>query len=248
MLKKYFYILTIGSLSTYLITKGASLLVSSGFSFLRIGTADGWIQFFATILGAIITILTVLDVLRRDELSEIETLAKSNMPYLDLKPIYNFKDPNYISRTIVYPEYGDGFIPIWFEFKNLTSNAAKSFNIKDQFFYIYSNDLEQYELYDNDKLPIRFQGFTPVTQYDVFVQPNDTNFNRFNFNFFIWEQIYLEETNKFRIEFIYTYKDIIDLAKYEHTYTFEFTANSTASNEFHINVESEDSSIVRTIL
>lgn len=244
MLKKYGLILFLGSLGTYAVTKFASYLVSNGFYWLRIGTADGWIQFFGTIIGALVTILTVLDAMKKDQDKELDNTAKINMPYLYLSPHYDDSSKHIFGeRSILYKDLDQGAFPIYFSFKNLTDKPAKLLNLIDNSFYIYSNETETYDLYDNYNTPIRFQGFIPSFNYNLFIQPNEENFNKFNFNFSIWDLIYLNETRRFKIDMVFIYRDIIDLVSYRHTYTFEFTGDVTAQKDLLISFTSENNTI-----
>lgn len=259
ILKKYGLILFLGTLGTYLVTKIASYFVSFGFDWLKIGTADGWIQFFGTIIGALVTILTVIDAmkkentresnaLKKDNERERENLAIKNMPYLYLSPVYNYDDPIYRPRVVMFPNKDEDTIPIFFIFNNLTDNPAKLLNLVHKKLYIYSREKEAYEEHDNNKEPMQFQGFIPNIYRDLFVLPGEDEFSKFNFNFMIKDSNHLYVTNEFKLEFLFTYCDIIDLIQYKHTYTYEFKVDKTSNGGFSIHFEHENNNIEKTYI
>lgn len=192
----------------------------------KLGSIDAWIGFLGSIVGSVITILVLVNTINRDSEKEIKDEARRNQPYIHIIPKANDEYKIEIKNN---QNYHSEIYPISLRLKNLTSNPAKDIELISQTSEIYnsdSNSFVPFSPYDEDDSKY-YQLYIVLVDDRKFIEGNKED--NYHLNFYIYDLDY-SPSETFRINIKISYRDVLDIVEYEHSYTIEILLNISNQN------------------
>lgn len=226
MKKKYIIAILASTVFTYTLLWSTKIIVNYlSLDFLIIGDSSSWLSYFGSIVGSLITVMILLDTIKRDDTFQIKAEARNNQPYLYIFPEYEHKTLDYI----IYHEAKDtdgnnlDLYQIKLKIKNLTNNPAKEIKLIYKYAEIYDKETEKWEDLDSEdqKYVNLYQLNITLLSDSKFIPAKEEDYYHLNFFINNLQESINRSGELFRLHLKVQYKDILDIAEYEHKYTLQ---------------------------
>ncbi|MXI83641.1 hypothetical protein GRZ59_07785 [Lactobacillus paracasei] len=228
---KYIGVLFIGTISVYIIILiGAYLLPND----LKVGNVGDWIAFGGSIIGSLVTIVTVLDAFKQNEADKHNDLIVRNQPYIHVFPRMDLQEIPL--KQLRFPGTEPRNHQIIFDLQNVTNNSANNLKLKNQSLYISSGGTEVCLHPQNTSRPIQFFAVNPGNDriFPGFIAPRAQE--TFLSQLWINDLVFIRKNGSLQIKYVldFEFTDILALQHYEEQCTFFFNLNATNTDDFSL--------------
>lgn len=227
MRKRYISILILAPIFTYLVLYIIRKLISTySLNQFILGSSDAWVSFFGSITASLITVIILIDTIKRDNIIELKEEARNNQPFIYISPSFNVQNEIPELYEVFYQTAADAdgneldlfHIPL--RIRNLSTNPAKDVKLISQKTKIFSSTSNKWVLLDptKEKDSKLYQLYTTLIDENKFIPGKEEDIYRFRLSINDYDSFIERDSDEFKYSLTISYRDLLDIAEYEQEY------------------------------